>query len=981
MNARSPRRRFLAPEVVQTSSMDCGPAALACLLQGFGIRASYGRLREACQTDVDGTSIDTVEEAAVALGLAAEQLLVPFEHLLLPTAEILPALVVVNHASGARHFLVAWRRVGAWVQVMDPSVGRRWLRARVLANQVYAHSMPVTASTWRTWMAHPFHRAPLEARLERLGFPRAEARARIEASLAEAHWKPAAALQASVSLTERLVGARALGRGSEARRMLDELHRHACGEDPRASAHVPAPFWPVQPVAPVPVPEGAPPAEPLLLVTGAVVVRVRGRRAVAERSARASIAGQTERPEPPPLSPELAAALEEAPARPLRELWSLLRQDGALAPAVVLAALVGASAAVFVQTLLFRGLLTLSGELGSEFARLGAAGVLLAFFGGLLALELALTSTLVRLGRHLEGRMRVLFQAKLPRLGDRYFQSRPAADMTERVNAGTALRGTPALAAQFLRTLFGLALTTAGLAWVAPETAPWALAGALLAVALPLVTQRSLGERELRARSQRASLGRFYLDAMLGLVAVRTHGAERAVRREHEALLTEWVRASRRFLRAAVAVDALGALLGQALALAIVAVHVAPFLAAEGAAAAPPGLLLVCFWALALPAQGQALATLAQQLPAQRNVALRLLEPLGAPEDALATPSPGGAHERATIPAPTANDPAPVDAAALETRTSLRAAGPHATHATLATIAPAIAAPAPTRSEPGVELVWRAVSVVAAGRTILSEVELHVAPGEHVAIVGRSGAGKSSLLGLLLGWHRAASGELTVDGARLDGATLAALRRVTTWVDPSVQIWNRPLLANLAYGNAPAAADEVSDAPPALGAVLRGARLEGLLAALPAGLATPLGQGGGLVSGGEGQRVRLGRALGRGGVRLALLDEPFCGLDRATRRALLAEARQRWRAATLLCVTHDVTDTLDFERVLVVEAGRVVEVGAPRELARRIGSPYRALLEAEERARREVWGAAHWQRWHVADGKVRRVDPPDGRDA
>ena len=57
----SPRRRFLAPEVVQTSSMDCGPAALACLLGGFGIRASYGRLREACQTDVDGTSISNIE--------------------------------------------------------------------------------------------------------------------------------------------------------------------------------------------------------------------------------------------------------------------------------------------------------------------------------------------------------------------------------------------------------------------------------------------------------------------------------------------------------------------------------------------------------------------------------------------------------------------------------------------------------------------------------------------------------------------------------------------------------------------------------------------------------------------------------------------------------------------------------------------------------------------------------------------------------
>ncbi len=69
------RRRMLVPEVVQTSAMDCGPASLKCLAEGFGIPVSYGRLREACQTDVDGTSIDTMEEVAVQLGLEAEQIM------------------------------------------------------------------------------------------------------------------------------------------------------------------------------------------------------------------------------------------------------------------------------------------------------------------------------------------------------------------------------------------------------------------------------------------------------------------------------------------------------------------------------------------------------------------------------------------------------------------------------------------------------------------------------------------------------------------------------------------------------------------------------------------------------------------------------------------------------------------------------------------------------------------------------------------
>lgn len=64
-------RRWLVPEVVQTSAMDCGPAALAALSRGFGLQVSYGRLRETCQTAVDGTSIDTIEDVANALGLGS----------------------------------------------------------------------------------------------------------------------------------------------------------------------------------------------------------------------------------------------------------------------------------------------------------------------------------------------------------------------------------------------------------------------------------------------------------------------------------------------------------------------------------------------------------------------------------------------------------------------------------------------------------------------------------------------------------------------------------------------------------------------------------------------------------------------------------------------------------------------------------------------------------------------------------------------
>jgi len=123
MSGRWHRQRLLAPEVVQTSAMDCGPASLKCLLEGFGVHASYGRLREACQTDVDGTSIDTIEDIAVQLGLDAEQVIVPLDHVLVPEAALLPAIAVVRLPSGITHFVVIAGKDGFDYLVQDPGGG------------------------------------------------------------------------------------------------------------------------------------------------------------------------------------------------------------------------------------------------------------------------------------------------------------------------------------------------------------------------------------------------------------------------------------------------------------------------------------------------------------------------------------------------------------------------------------------------------------------------------------------------------------------------------------------------------------------------------------------------------------------------------------------------------------------------------------------------------------------------------------------
>ena len=140
---------------------------------------------------------------------------------------------------------------------------------------------------------------------------------------------------------------------------------------------------------------------------------------------------------------------------------------------------------------------------------------------------------------------------------------------------------------------------------------------------------------------------------------------------------------------------------------------------------------------------------------------------------------------------------------------------------------------------------------------------------------------------------------------------------------------------------------------------------------LPEGMQTALGEGGALLSGGEGQRVRMARSMTRPDVRLAILDEPARGLDRDNRREFVSRARRRWSGATLIAITHDVRDTLDFDRVVVFERGRIVEDGSPRELRRLPDSQFRHLLETDEYVRGHLWGHSRWRRLRMTEGVVR----------
>ena len=904
-----PHRKWLIPEVVQTSAMDCGPAALRSLLVGHGIDVSYGRLREACQTDVDGTSIDVLETVAGQLGLDAEQVLVPVDHVLRSESNCLPAIAVVLHPDGLTHFVVLWERRGNWVQVMDPAIGRRWMKADALEAILYRHRMPVPEDAWREWAGGADALRTFTARLVALGLARSEVARRLADASADPGWRGLGSLDAATRLVERMVAARALRRGSEAQRALSALvgpNSNAANGLDAARARddrIPARWWTVRPAEPDA--DGTPNVE----VNGAVLVSVRGVRSKSERAAAREH-----------LPRELAAALDEPREQPLRALTRALLSDGWLGPLALAFTVTAAALLTVLEGLLFRGLVDSDRILTSPEEIWGGWTLAVALVVALAVLEWQNALVSRRIGRHLETRFRAAFHAKVPQLPDRYFKSRPVSDMAERGHMLHVLRAVPALGSQIVHAAAGLAATVIGVVWLDPASAPIIIPGALLALVIPFVAHPALAERDLRRRTYAGSLFRLTLDALLGLSAVRTHTAEHAILREHEGLLADWLRAGESAQRVAVFVEVLQAALGAALALVLVTGH----LAREGATGTS---LLLTWWALEVPLFAGSLALGVRQYPMLRNALLRMLEPLGAPTDGAAPAPLAGA---------TANEQNPSIAL------GCLGQGPIAVR-------------------------LDGVSIIAGGHTILDQVDLAIAPGEHVAVVGPSGAGKSSLVGLLLGWHRAATGQVLIDGVPLDPTLLEQLRLRIAWVDPEVQLWNRSLLDNVRYGASEVALDGRAAS---LAGVMESADLRSVVEALPDGLQTSLGEGGAFLSGGQGQRVRLARGELRPNVGLVILDEALRGLDRDQRHDLLGRARDRWRDATLICITHDVAETLAFPRVIVIDQGHLVADDTPAALAARPDSLFARLLASERDNRDLLWQNAVWRRVRIESGRL-----------
>jgi ATP-binding cassette subfamily B protein len=211
------------------------------------------------------------------------------------------------------------------------------------------------------------------------------------------------------------------------------------------------------------------------------------------------------------------------------------------------------------------------------------------------------------------------------------------------------------------------------------------------------------------------------------------------------------------------------------------------------------------------------------------------------------------------------------------------------------------------------------------GREIaLRDVSLHIAPGETIAFVGESGAGKSTLVQLAMGFRPPTSGRILLDGHDLQTLDLRTYRRQIGVVPQTTILFNGTLRDNVTYG-----LENVTDE--ALWDILGQANLADFVRGLPQQFDTPLGESGTRLSGGQRQRLAIARALVRH-PRIILLDEATSALDTESERLVQQALVRLTHGRTTLIVAHRFSTIRQARRIVVLQAGKIVEVGTQLEL-------------------------------------------------
>jgi subfamily B ATP-binding cassette protein MsbA len=244
---------------------------------------------------------------------------------------------------------------------------------------------------------------------------------------------------------------------------------------------------------------------------------------------------------------------------------------------------------------------------------------------------------------------------------------------------------------------------------------------------------------------------------------------------------------------------------------------------------------------------------------------------------------------------------------------------------------PAVADRPGARRLPGLEraIRFRGATVAFDGRTVLGPLDVEVRRGERVAVVGPSGAGKSTLLNLVPRFLDPATGAVEIDGIDLRDATTESIRSLIGLVTQETVLFHDTVEANIAYGRPGATRPEIERAA-------RAAHAHGFIERLPRGYETLVGERGLALSGGERQRIAIARAI-LADPAVLLLDEATAALDSAAEREVQEALAGARAGRTTLEVAHRLSTVASADRILVLDAGRLVEEGRHGDLLRRGG--------------------------------------------
>ena len=224
-----------------------------------------------------------------------------------------------------------------------------------------------------------------------------------------------------------------------------------------------------------------------------------------------------------------------------------------------------------------------------------------------------------------------------------------------------------------------------------------------------------------------------------------------------------------------------------------------------------------------------------------------------------------------------------------------------------------------------------------AGVKVFDKFSLRLQPGQRVGLVGQSGGGKSSLFALLQRFYDVQHGNITIDGQDVARVTQQSLRQAISVVPQDISLFQRSILENIRYGRPNATDDEVLRAAIA-------ARCD-FVETLPEGLATMVGDRGVKLSGGQRQRIAIARAFLKD-APILLLDEATAALDSESEEAIREALGRLMRGRTVIAIAHRLATLRNFDRMVVLKAGKIIEDGPPDRLMQGKG-PYRELIMQE----------------------------------